>query len=83
MARKQISGLTQKPSGIWYIDKWYKGKRILESTGTSEREEAETFLIHRLEQLRQESVYGVRRIRFWREAATKYLEDFPTNVLFG
>lgn len=76
MARKQISGLTQKPNGIWYIDKWYKGKRILESTGTSEREEAETFLIHRLEQLRQESVYGVRRIRFWREAATKYLEDF-------
>ena len=40
------------------------------------REEAEQYLIHRLEQLRQQRVYGVRRTRIWREAATRYLVEF-------
>lgn len=64
------------PNGIWKIDKRYKGQRIQESTGTSDREEAEQYLIHRLEQLRQEKVYGVRPVIRWREAATRYLIDF-------
>lgn len=64
------------PNGIWKIDKRYKGQRIQESTGTSDREEAEQYLIHRLEQLRQEKVYGVRPVIQWREAATRYLIEF-------
>lgn len=72
MARKSITGLTQR-GGIWHINKVVNGKRIYESTGSSERSEAERYLIHRLETVRQESVYGVRQKRIWREAATRYL----------
>lgn len=75
MARKTITGLYQR-GGIWHIDKVVKGERLQESTGTSEREEAEQYLILRLEQLRQQRVYGVRRTRIWREAATRYLVEF-------
>ncbi|WP_110970819.1 tyrosine-type recombinase/integrase [Pseudomonas huaxiensis] len=75
MARKTITGLSQR-NGIWHIDKKVNGERLYESTGSREREEAERYLIFRLEQLRQQKVYGVRRVRTWREAATKYLVDF-------
>jgi len=74
MARKAISGLYQK-GGVWQIDKVFRGERLRESTGTSDRQEAEQYLIHRLEQLRQQKVYGVRRVRTWDEAATKFLID--------
>ncbi|WP_308812226.1 tyrosine-type recombinase/integrase [Pseudomonas plecoglossicida] len=55
------------------MDKVYKGERIRESTGTGDREEAEQYLIHKLEKLRQQKVYGVRQVRTWEEAATRYL----------
>jgi integrase len=61
------------PNGIWKIDKKYRGERIQESTGTCNRAEAEQYLIHKLEQLRQQKVYGVRRVRTWREVATRFL----------
>lgn len=75
MARKTITGLSQR-NGIWHIDKKVNGERIYESTGTGDRAEAERYLIHRLEKLRQEKVYGVRRVRIWREAATRFLLEF-------
>ncbi|MNI94332.1 hypothetical protein D3C73_1524170 [compost metagenome] len=53
MARKAISGLYQK-GGVWQIDKVFRGERLRESTGTSDRQEAEQYLTHRLEQLRQQ-----------------------------
>ncbi|QDQ26729.1 tyrosine-type recombinase/integrase [Chitinimonas arctica] len=75
MGRKTITGL-QFRYGLWYIDKQVKGHgRICESTGTSDREEAERYLIHRLEKIRLATVYGQRIQRLWREAATKYLLD--------
>ncbi|MGO0684143.1 tyrosine-type recombinase/integrase [Pseudomonas fulva] len=58
------------------MDKVYRGERIRESTGTGDREEAEQYLIHKLEKLRQEKVYGVRQIRTWEQAATRYLIEF-------
>ncbi|OQS36115.1 tyrosine-type recombinase/integrase [Chromobacterium haemolyticum] len=75
MARKQITGLTQRtPGGVWFIDKQVQGVgRIRESTGTHDRAEAEKYLIHKLEKIRQQQVYGIRPPRIWREAATKYL----------
>lgn len=73
MAQKAITGLQKMPNGIWKIDKIYRGERIQESTGTSDREEAEQYLIHHLEKMRQRKVYGVRQIRTFREAATRYL----------
>ena len=83
MARKAISGLYQK-GGVWQIDKVFRGERLRESTGTGDRQEAEQYLIHRLEQLRQQKVYGVRRTRTWAEAATRFLiesKDQPSIKL--
>ena len=83
MARKNISGLYER-NGIWHINKVVRGCRIYESTGTGSREEAERYLIHRLEQFRQETIYGVRMTHTWREAATKYLleiKDQPSAWL--
>jgi len=74
MGRKYISGLSQR-NGLWHIDKRVGGVRIYESCGTREREEAERYLIKRLEELRQQSLYGVRHAHSWREAATRYLEE--------
>ncbi|MGG5288808.1 tyrosine-type recombinase/integrase [Pseudomonas shirazensis] len=67
-----MTGLYEK-GGVWQIDKVYKGERIRESTGTGDREEAEQYLIHKLEKLRQQKVYGVRQVRTWEEAATRFL----------
>lgn len=75
MARKTITGLSQR-NGIWHIDKKVRGERIYESTGTGDREEAERYLIHRLEKLRLEQVYGVRPVITWRQAATRFLLEF-------
>lgn len=83
MARKAIAGLYQK-GGVWQIDKVFRGERLRESTGTGDRQEAEQYLILRLEQLRQQKVYGVRRTRTWEEAATKFLiesKDQPSIKL--
>lgn len=79
MARKTMSGLYER-NGIWHIDKVVRGQRLQESTGSSEREEAEQYLIHRLEKLRQEQVYGVRQARTWREAATRFLVEFKDQA---
>ncbi|MES2869608.1 MAG: tyrosine-type recombinase/integrase [Pseudomonadota bacterium] len=67
-----MTGLSQR-NGLWHIDKKINGERLYESTGTSQREEAERYLIHRLEQIRQQKVYGVRQVRTWRDAAMRFL----------
>lgn len=72
MARKTITGLSQR-KGLWHIDKKINGERLYESTGTGDRAEAERYLIHRLEQIRQQKVYGVRQVRTFCDAATRYL----------
>ncbi|MFK7089375.1 tyrosine-type recombinase/integrase [Chromobacterium violaceum] len=81
MARKTIPGLTLR-NNIWHIDKQVKGYgRLRESTGTDNREEAERYLIHKLDQIRQAIIYGVRPKRYWRQAAAKYLienQDMPS-----
>jgi integrase len=70
---KRATGLTKK-GDVWQIDKQVRGYgRLCESTGTGSLEEAERYLARRLEQIRQQSVYGVRQKRIFREAATKYL----------
>ena len=79
MARKTITGLYEK-GGVWQIDKVYKGERIRESTGTGDREEAEQYLIHKLEQLRHRKVYGVRQVHTWEEAAMRYLLEVKRQV---
>lgn len=72
---KAITGL-YKRGGIWHIDKLYRGQRLLESTGTSERKEAEEFLVFRLEQIRQEKIFGVQIQKTWRDAAARFLTEY-------
>jgi len=73
MGRSKTTGLTCR-NGVWHIQKYIKGYgRLRESTGTCDYEEAERYLIARINQIRNASLYGVRPVRIFREAATKYL----------
>lgn len=69
-----MSGL-YKRHGVWQIDKEINGERICESTRTEDLEEAERYLIHKLEALRLANVYGIRPKRIFREAALRYSEE--------
>ncbi len=77
MGRKKqtaIPGLRFR-GGIWHVEKTISGKRLFESTGTSDQKEARRYLIYRLEQIRQAEIYGVRPKRTFEEAAAKYLAE--------
>lgn len=62
MGRKTIPGLIMR-AGIWHVDKRICGRRVCQSTGTGEIQEAERFLARLMEQTRQAQVYGVRPSR--------------------
>ncbi len=72
MGKKKIPGL-QKRFGVWQIDKRIFGQRVCESTGTASLEEAEKYLVRRIEEVRQAVVFGVRKKRTFEEAAAKYV----------
>lgn len=74
MGRKRTPGLRLRGS-IWQIDKTIFGQRVIESTRTGNLEEAEKFLAHRTETIRQAQIYGVRPKRLFKEAAAKYLRE--------
>ena len=77
MGRTQ-SGIYQDQCGFWWIDKVFKGTRL---RNRFERfEEAESWLILQLEQLRQKHLFGVRQKRTFDEAAAKYLLDHREKV---
>lgn len=71
---KRTPGL-YKRGETWHIDKTVFGRRLCESTSSSELEEAEKYLARRLEEVRQATVYGVRPKRVFKEAATKFLME--------
>lgn len=63
-----------KRGNIWYIQKRIgNGRRIRESCGTSDAQEAERYLAHRNEEIRNARLYGIRPKRTFAEAAVKYL----------
>ena len=72
MGRKHIPGLIMR-AGIWHIDKVIFGRRVCQSTGTSQVEEAERTLARVMEEIRQAQVYGVRPSRTFERAATKFV----------
>lgn len=74
MGRKKTPGLYLRGEN-WHIDKVIFGTRVSESTRTSNIEEAERYLAHRIEGIRQAEVYGVRPERTFTEAAVKYLRE--------
>lgn len=77
MGRSQ-TGIYQDPQGLWCVDKVYKGARL---RNRFERfEEAQSWLILQLEQLRQRHLFGIRPKRTFEEAAAKYLVDHQEKV---
>ncbi|MEQ1669545.1 MAG: site-specific integrase [Hyphomicrobium sp.] len=72
MGRKQVPGLIMR-AGIWHIDKRILGRRICQSTGTDQLEEAERHLARVMEETRQAQVYGVRPARTFEQAAAKFV----------
>ena len=82
---KRIPGLYKRGTqGIWHVDRRVRGYgRLHESTGTSELEEAERYLIRRLEELRKATVYGIRPERIFRQAATRFLLDYQHKRSIG
>ena len=77
MGRSQ-SGIYSDHQGYWWVDKVYKGTRLRQRF---ERfEEAESWLILQLEQLRQKHLFGIRKKRTFDEAAAKYLLDHQDKV---
>jgi integrase len=77
MGQRRIPGLVKR-GGVWHIDKWVMGfGRLCESCGTANLREAELLLQRRLATINEERIYGKRRDRTFREAATKYLDEHP------
>jgi integrase len=74
MGPKVPPGLIKR-GDVWHIRKAISGKRIRESCGTGNLKEAEQYLAHRMEEVRQAAIYGVRPKRTFREAATRYLRE--------
>lgn len=71
----RMPGLIRR-GGTWHIDKQVRGYgRLCESTGTGDRQEAERYLVKRLDEIRLATVYGVRPQRTFLQAATKYLNE--------
>jgi integrase len=65
-----------KRGEVWHIDKQIKGYgRLCESCETRDLGEAERYLIHRLEEIREARIYGVRPTRTFEQAAEKYLDE--------
>jgi hypothetical protein len=74
MGNQKMSGLTKR-GGVWHVDKVFGGTRICESTETSDFLKAQEYLAHRIDQIRNARVFGVRVDRAFRVAATKFLEE--------
>lgn len=72
MGRKKNPGLIKR-AGIWHVDKQISGRRICQSTGSNQLEEAERFLARLIEESRQATIYGVRPERSFEEAAAKFV----------
>lgn len=78
MGHKRMPGL-RFHRGKWHIQKSVRGFGTLrECTETASLEEAEQYLIRRLEQIRQQLVFGVRPARFFADAAAKYIKEDQT-----
>lgn len=77
---KKTPGLTKR-NDIWHVNKVIKGKRIYESTGTSDLEEAERYLAKRVTEFRGQLIYGERKSYTFIEAATKYLKEVEKKSL--
>jgi len=72
MGRKRVPGLLMR-AGVWHVDKRICGRRVCQSTGTADIQDAERYLAKLMEQIRQVQVYGVRPTRTFEQAAAKFV----------
>lgn len=72
MGRKHIPGLIMR-AGIWHVDKRIGRRRVCQSTGTGDMQEAERFFARLMEQTRLAQIYGVRPSRPFEQAAAKFV----------
>ena len=78
--QKRTPGLIKR-GDTWHVDKQIGGRRLCESTGTGDQAEAERYLAHRIEEIRQAEVYGIQPKRTFRQAATKHLNESQKATL--
>lgn len=81
MGRK-APGIYPGSEGTWTVDKWYANTRLFRR-GFADFEEAEKWLIRRLEQLRKIDIHGLRPQRLFSDVAAHYLlkhQDKPSIV---
>jgi integrase len=77
---KRTPGLTKR-GPYWHINKVVRGIRIYESTRTGNLEEAERYLIKRINEAHTKLMYGQKKQRTFIEAATKYLNEMEKKSL--
>jgi integrase len=80
MAKSKTTGLIKR-GGVWHIDKRVDGRRLCESTETSDYAQAERYLAELITRLRQEHAEALNRPRTFLEAATRYLEESTHKAL--
>jgi hypothetical protein len=74
MGRKKSPGLVKR-GVIWHLDKRIGGRRVCQSTGSAELEEAENVVARLIEETRQAQLYGVRPQRTFEQAAAKFVVE--------
>lgn len=74
MGRKKTPGLSKRYN-VWQIDKVIHGRRLCESTGLSNLEDAERYLAKRTREIADIVLFGSRPVRVWRQAATKFIQE--------
>jgi len=74
MPQIKLPGLFKRGS-IWHVDKQILGTRLRESTGATSLAEANRYIEHRTEQIRQAKIYGIRPKRLFCDAAIRYLQE--------
>src|SRR3989338_321372 len=82
MGRKRSAGFFLK-RGVWQMDKQIFGRRIRESTGTRNLNEAEIVLARKINALKDEMIYGVKPKHLFQEAKERYLKEKAHKASIG
>jgi integrase len=78
MGRK-AGGIYPGENGTWQVDRWWKSTR-LRQRGFVSFEEAEQWLIRRLDELRSIALHGERAVRQFDQVAAQYLLEFNAKA---
>lgn len=65
----------RKDSSVWWVKLPHKGRRLQESTGTSDKRKAQEFHDRRKTELWEQERLGVKPSHVWEEAVLRYLDE--------